>query len=464
LGGLSKKAFQFAGLSKEKNLPFLIVDGGSALFKTDSVAGNQADQAKITAEGIVKAYNLIGYDAVGVSSRDLAAGLDFLLKIKATAKFAWLSANIVNKINGKPLFKPTISRQVGDSRVGVIGLTNHLPPGSARLGQDTEIKAWQDILPELMAKLTRDHDFIILLTSLSAGECRKIAELFPAINLIILAKNSAASLPAKNLTDSTALVSTGEKGKYIGMMTVNLYPGSKWRTENHEILPGKKAERDRLNRQLAALQDRSGLNYKKTRDRLKEITATIEKLEREKESSAKKDQPASSYQNSFMAMERSMPDQPAVLKLVNETKQLINKLGRKSAATSINIKLAEEGFVGWRKCRECHGNQVATWRKTGHASSYLTLLAKNQQFNLGCLPCHVTGFDRNDPAAAIGMPADLQMVGCESCHGTGGRHVKNPAANKLAPITEKICLNCHRPEHDESFNFDRDIQKLNCMP
>jgi 2',3'-cyclic-nucleotide 2'-phosphodiesterase (5'-nucleotidase family) len=461
LGGLSKKAFQFASLSKEKSLPLLIVDGGSVLFKTDSVAGNQEDQAKITAAGIVKAYSLIGYDAVGVSSRDLAAGLDFLLKTKETAKFDWLSANIVKTNNGEPLFKPAISRQVGDIRIGIIGLTNHLPPGSELLGQDTEIKAWQDILPELMARLTRDHDFIILLTSLAAGECRAIAELYPAINLIVLAKNSDAGLPPRYLTDATVQVSTGGKGKYIGMMTVNWHPGGKWRPANPGILSDKKEERERLNRQLALIKDRPGLNDKKLRDRLQEITATIEKLEQEKESSAKEARPASSLKNRFMAMERAMPDHPAVLQVVNETKQLLNKLGKKSAATPIISKSAT-GFVGWRQCRECHGAQVANWQKTGHAASFQALLEKKQQFNLDCLPCHVTGVAPNDPAAAIGRPKDLQMVGCESCHGAGGRHSDNPASSKLTPITEKICLNCHRPEHDESFDFARDIKKLNC--
>jgi 2',3'-cyclic-nucleotide 2'-phosphodiesterase (5'-nucleotidase family) len=459
LGGLSKKAYQFTKLIKEKKLPFLIVDGGSLLFKRNSIAKSQESQAKITATGIVKAYNLIGYDAVGVSGQDLAAGIDFLLEIKEQSQFDWLSANIINKTDGKPLFKPTISRKIGNTKIGIVGLTNRLPLNSKLLDKDTEIKPWRDTLPQIINGLSGDHDFILLLTSLPARECREIAKLYPAINLIIHAKNSDAGQLPINLTETTAMVRTGKKGKYIGVMDVNWYPDSKWQVDNREILTDKRKERDRLNRQLALLKDHpeGKDNYKKLQGRLRAIENTIEKI-----SSNENAAPTSSYQNRYMAMGKSMPDHLAVLEVVRETKRLINKFNRKPIATAKNNILTNKGFTGWQECRNCHSEQTKNWRKTRHASSFLTLIEKNQQFNLNCLPCHVTGVDINDPAAAIGMPTDLQMVGCETCHGPGALHSDNPVSHKTTPVTEKTCLNCHVTEHDESFDFARDIKKIKC--
>jgi hypothetical protein len=465
LGGLSKKAYQFTRHIKKSSRPVLVLDGGSLLFKSNSVNKRLVEQAKITAKGIIKAYNLIGYDAVGVSSWDLAAGLDFLLEIKENSKFDWLSANIINKTNGKPLFKPTISRNIGNIKVGVVGLTNQLPANSKLINKNTEIKPWQDALPAIINGLTRDHDFIILLTSLSFRECRKIAKFYPAINLIIQAKNSAAGQPPINLTETTAMVSTGKKGKYIGMMNINWRIGGTWQAANHELLTGKKRERDRLNRQLTLLKDRPRHNsdYQKIQIRLGVIENAIEKMEQErKPSSAKNSTPKSSYRNRLIAMAISMPDHAAVLEVVGETKRLINKLNNQPTITAQNNKLTNKGFTGWQTCRRCHGDQVKNWQKTRHASSFLTLIEKNQQFNLDCLPCHVTGFDINDPPAAIGMPSDLQMVGCENCHGPGALHSTNPVSHKTTPVTEGICLNCHVPDHDESFDFARDIKKLKC--
>ncbi|MCK4837998.1 MAG: hypothetical protein KAS94_04295 [Desulfobulbaceae bacterium] len=464
MGGLSKKAYQFTKLIKSSNRPSLILDGGSLLFKSNSVQNKLANQSEITAKGIIKAYNLIGYDAVGVSRRDLAAGLDFLLKIKEKSKFTWLSANIINKSNGHSLFKPTISRNIGDIKVGVVGLTNQLPANSKLLDKDTEIKPWRDALPAIINELTRDHDFIILLTSLSAGECRKIAEVYPGINLIIHAKDSDVGQLPINLTETTTMVGTGKKGKYIGMMDIKWYPGSTWQAANHELLTTKRRERDRLNRQLALLKDRPGRNnYQKVQSRLITIENTIEKMELAREPSAKNAALKSSYKNRFIAMGKSMPDHAAVLEVVKETKRLINRLNSKPTITAQNSTLTNKGFTGWQTCRKCHSDQANNWQKSRHASSFQTLIKKNQQFNSDCLPCHVTRFDKRDPATAIGMPSDLQMVGCENCHGPGASHSANPISHKTTPVTAKTCLNCHIPDHDESFNFVRDLKKLNCI-
>jgi hypothetical protein len=56
LGGLSKKAFQFNKTAKEEQLPALLVDAGSLLFKSASIAAAQKEQVIITAKGIVKSY------------------------------------------------------------------------------------------------------------------------------------------------------------------------------------------------------------------------------------------------------------------------------------------------------------------------------------------------------------------------------------------------------------------------
>lgn len=463
MGGLSKKAYQFTRHIKNSDRPSLILDGGSLLFKSNSVHKSLADQSRITAKGIIKAYNLIGYDAVGVSSRDLAAGLDFLLEIKANSKFDWLSANIINKSDGQPLFKPTISRNIGDIKIGVVGLTNQLPPGSALLDKDIEIMSWRDALPAIINELTRDHDFIILLTSLSARECRKIVEVYPTINLIIHAKDDDVGQLPINLTETTTMVATGKKGKYIGIMDINWYSGSTWEAANYELLNAKKKERDRLNLQLALLKDRPDRdNRQKVQDRLKAIENTIEKMEQEKEPSAENAAPKSSYKNRHIAMGRSMPDHAAVLEVVEETKSLISNLNINTTKTAQNITLTNKRFTGWQRCGECHTDQAMNWQKSRHASSFLTLIKKNQQFNLECLPCHVTGVDIKDPSTAIGISSDLQMVGCENCHGPGALHSANPVSHKTTLITEKTCLNCHITGHDESFNFTRDIKKLNC--
>jgi 2',3'-cyclic-nucleotide 2'-phosphodiesterase (5'-nucleotidase family) len=100
LGGLSKKASQFKAIAGEKNLPLLKVDGGGLLFDRLPPAAHELEQKKIAAAGIIKAYNRIGYAAVGVASLDLAGGVDFLRELEKKSRFAWLSANLIDRENG----------------------------------------------------------------------------------------------------------------------------------------------------------------------------------------------------------------------------------------------------------------------------------------------------------------------------------------------------------------------------
>lgn len=464
MGGLSKKAYQFTHHTQKSTQPVLILDAGSLIFKSNVINNKQLSQARITAKGIVKAYNLTGYDAVGVSGRDLAAGLDFLLELQEASQFDWLSGNIINKVNGKPLFKPTISWQKGDLKIGVIGLTRQLPTGSKLLGQTTVIQPWQDTLPAIINELTSDHDFIILLTDLSTRECREIAKTYPTIHLIIHAQDSDAGQLPTNLTKTTAMVSTGKKGKYIGIMDIKWYLGSTWQDANRRLLVDKKKERDRLTSQLALLKDRPQRNYtyQKVLNNLKILETAITKMEQVRATSAKNDGPQSSYQNRMIPMAKSMPDHNAVLEIVRETKSQRDHLDRTTAATPDN-KLSNRGFTGWKTCLGCHSKQVKIWQKTRHASAFFTLVTKNQQFNLDCLPCHVTGANSKDPAAAIGMATDRQVVGCENCHGPGALHSLNPATEKTTPVTANTCLTCHTPDHDGSFDFARDSKKTGCV-
>ncbi len=435
------------------------------LFKNIFIAKGQDAQARTTATGIVKAYNLIGYDAVAISSRDLAGGIDFLLKMQEESLFPWLSANLVNKKSGKTLFKSSVSVRAGSMKIAIIGLTDNRIAGSISLGDENEIKSWQDTLPGLLPQLAEEHQFLVLLTSLSERDCRAIAKKYPSIDLIIQASGSSSNRPPQHLSRTTLLASTDKQGKYIGVMDINWQPGRNgWDTGSNEILAAKINKRDRFKMQLARFKSRPKFQArnKALQSQLDRLEKEIDDIEKKLLAAADADRPLSSYKNHFMAMEISMPDHPDVLEVVNETKRLINRLNQTKITGKEPGIPEKDGFIGWRKCRGCHPAQTGKWQRSRHASAFLTLIEKDQQFNLNCLPCHVTGVDIKAPAAALTLPSDLQLVGCESCHGPGQLHIKNPTSSKTAPVTEEACLQCHTPERDDSFNFIDDLKKLKC--
>jgi hypothetical protein len=109
----------------------------------------------------------------------------------------------------------------------------------------------------------------------------------------------------------------------------------------------------------------------------------------------------------------------------------------------------ESGYLGVESCGSCHLEEVQFWKKTRHSHAYETLATQHKEFNLECVSCHVTGYER--PGGTTVTHVDgLTDVQCEVCHGPGSRHVENPAnpewIQKAPP--ETLCAqSCHHPPH-----------------
>ncbi len=116
-------------------------------------------------------------------------------------------------------------------------------------------------------------------------------------------------------------------------------------------------------------------------------------------------------------------------------------------------------YVGSETCQSCHAKEHALWSESPHARALQTLESKGAAENSECQSCHTTGF--GEPT---GWPAGAALggVGCESCHGPGGRHAENGARDAILRLTEKcetcvllqICGSCHDEANDEGFEFE----------
>jgi 2',3'-cyclic-nucleotide 2'-phosphodiesterase (5'-nucleotidase family) len=71
---------------------------------------------------IVRAMNLLRYDAMAIGNHEFNFGLERLEKSRREARFPWLSANTVGE-DGKPAFAPYLVKVVAGVRVGILGLT-----------------------------------------------------------------------------------------------------------------------------------------------------------------------------------------------------------------------------------------------------------------------------------------------------------------------------------------------------
>jgi len=442
------------------------VDAGDLLFKHASLNPSQEEQEKMTAAAIIQAYNLIGYDAVCVGGRDLIAGVAYLQSLSQDAKFIWLSANLVGKSTKKPLFKASTSITVDGVKVGVIGLT-----GTAILSASEEatVLPWDQVLPGLLAKVTKTHDLVILLSNLPAADNQRIAETYDTIHLIIQSGANANAISPEPI-NNTIVASSGPQGKHIGIMEINWQASKRWGDQKAEVLTKKRGALDRLLWQLSKYQQdkdpetalRNQPEQLKTYHALQAQEQTsrgeIDQLTKVLDQQGPSNGEPSAYNNRFMAMETDLPDQPDIVRLVDTLDTAINKLGKHQAKTAVK---SDSPYRGSKSCGACHAAQLTTWQKTRHATAYTTLEKDKQQFNQGCLPCHVTGVSMEQAAESLAITEERRGVGCETCHGPGRLHIDNPKAN---PMTRKpgpdVCLACHSGPHDDSFNYDERIKMV----
>jgi len=468
LGGLSKKGFQFNKIATDAAKPYLKLDAGNLLFKDSAINPNQEEQEKMAARAIVEAYDLSGYQAVAVGSRDLSAGLDFLRTVSTKGKFAWLSANLVETSTRKPIVTPSISLPVGAIKALVIGLTG---PASLPTMDNATILPWDQVLPSLLEEAASKADMVILLSNLPVEENQRIALAYSSIHLIIRSREADSTLPPEPVkVNNTIMVSTTPQGKQIGVMDVNWQPGKRWGDPKNEALVKKRAALDSLLWQLsryqrvqdpeAALQDQPDQlkAYHLLLDREQALRNEIEGLTEGSASEGTATSEPSTYRNRFVTMEDALPGLPEIVALTDRLDRDINQLGQEKAKT---LSSKDSPYLGSQACGPCHADQLAAWQKTKHAMAYTTLVDKKQQFNTNCLPCHVTGVGMDKADEALAVSESRRGVGCEACHGPGRQHVKEPKSNALVGKPDAtLCRKCHAPPHDTTFDFERNSKMV----
>nr|MBP9114171.1 hypothetical protein [Polyangiaceae bacterium] len=120
----------------------------------------------------------------------------------------------------------------------------------------------------------------------------------------------------------------------------------------------------------------------------------------------------------------------------------------------------EASYVGVEACTPCHQEERKVWDKTAHAKAYATLSTQYKEFNLDCVSCHVTGYDKPG-GSTVTHVEKLKDVQCETCHGPGSLHTANPkVAIPVAVPKPEMCVGCHHPPHVHSFDG---AEKMNAI-
>ena len=125
LGGLARRG-SWIQEAREAHGECLVLDPGNLFFDRYRKPVQAAEVEALAAKArlILRCYNLLGYDGIGIGNDDLTLGKDFLADLERNASFPFLASNLVDSRTSRPLFRTHLimhPRGVTDTAIPISG-------------------------------------------------------------------------------------------------------------------------------------------------------------------------------------------------------------------------------------------------------------------------------------------------------------------------------------------------------
>jgi Cytochrome c554 and c-prime len=348
---------------------------------------------------VLKAYAGLGYAALNAGAREAALPAEALRQLGAESPVPFISANLRERATGASLLKNwTITRRAS-LRVAFVGVVDPrlLPDGA---GEGVEIEPMETCLARVLPELKGKADVLVLLAYADESALTALAGRFYEFAAVL---GGAVSQPSQRLVqENRSLVYyTGNDAKSYGRLELRVARDGRVAAGAHDI---------------TLLTDQ----YPENHDILKLLA---------------------DYRAESRAAKLDVDD-PA----------------RALAGRVPGVRSASD-YVGSPSCLGCHPSAAAVWQGTAHGHAFDSLVARGADADPSCIACHTVGF--GSPGGYRREFADRQLthVGCESCHGPGGRHVVERAAGgpvsfQFRPLGPGDCQKCHHGEFSRPFDFE----------
>lgn len=188
---------------------------------------NPTPQGEQKTKTLLQAMALLGYEIVNVGERDIRNGYDEFRRLTAGTPFHYISANIVKKETGEPVFDPYAivelpSTDVKDVkiRVGVIGVSRYNPMflKEGPKGSNIVIAHHVDsVRAQVDALQSKKVDIVVLLAALHVHDAKTITEQVPGIDYILGAYGGMFS---QEEVGPTSVLYSGNRGQRLAEVRV----------------------------------------------------------------------------------------------------------------------------------------------------------------------------------------------------------------------------------------------------
>ena len=444
--------------SRGKVKAFATVSAGPLFFMDADLGPEKKAQEIAKAETIAKSLESLGLAAFTPGRNEWAGGPETLARLRDTCGAPMLAANV----QGAAGAVPWVVRDVGGFKLGVVGVA--APEKVDGVSSTAPIAAVKEAAA---AARKGGAQAVVVSAAVGRGEAKRIADEVPDLLAIVVGSTSTSgevnthASPAERIGE-VLVVQPANHLQTVAVLDLFVRDAKNGGPVKFADGTGidriKKREElstriDELREKIATWENDKSVDAKDIAAR----KADLAKLETERDALDKTPPPATGsfyryamrdIRENLGADEKVKAQMLAYYKKVNDE----NKVAFADKKPPAPPK-GEPRYVGVEACTNCHEEPRKVWDQTKHAHAYETLTKQFKEYNLDCVSCHVTGYDKPG-GSTVTHVSDLKDVQCEVCHGPGEFHAAKPEkVHTLIPKpSADSCVSCHHPPHVHAFD------------
>ncbi|MBD5770498.1 bifunctional UDP-sugar hydrolase/5'-nucleotidase UshA [Marinomonas colpomeniae] len=213
------------------------LNGGSSLLLSGGDINTGVPESDLqNAEPDFKGMNMLKYDAMALGNHEFDNSRDVLMQQRDWAGFPFLSANILVKDTGKPLFDAYKIFDINNLKIAVVGFTTDdtVKIGNPEYLEGLSILPPAEVAKDLIPKLHKKADLVIAATHMghykdgnyggNAPGDVTLARTVPGIDVIV-GGHSQNPLFEPDVQSGTLILQAHEWGKYVGRLDLVIKNG-----------------------------------------------------------------------------------------------------------------------------------------------------------------------------------------------------------------------------------------------
>lgn len=343
-------------------------------------------------------------------------------------------------------------RTVGAFKLGLLGVQK---PADGEVSHER-------VASEAKALRAQGARATIVLFTGGRGDAKRLADRVPELTAILVGSASSigegnTETPSGERIGNVLIAATGNHVQTVGVLDLFVRGEGEDTFQDASSLQKARARSELSNKMNDLRSEIAGMETdRKDAAAIASKRSALELVRKERDALDHSPAPAKGNYARYRTEEvrATFGNEPETEALMKGYYKLVNESNKKLFADRKPAEPAkgQPGYVGIAACVDCHREAKAVWDKTAHAHAYKTLSDQSKEFNLDCVSCHVTGYDKPG-GSTVTFVEKLQDVQCEVCHGPGSLHAKQPKVAIPVPLpSADSCLTCHHPPHVHSFD------------